>query len=205
MPTLLIRDIDTPLGTATAGVVAPGATAHEPGGVCLIELGSPDRRTRERAELETHFSTVFVADNLAGHAAGSALLDSLQSQLAEYFAGDRTEFDLPLVTPGTRFQHEVWDAMRTIPCGQTTTYGTLAKSTGRPPTASRAVGAASGRNRVSILIPCHRVVDAAYDREQGGATGLRGYGGGLQNKQRLLEHEQALIGRGRLFAHPLGA
>jgi methylated-DNA-[protein]-cysteine S-methyltransferase len=126
----------------------------------------------------------------------SAMLDTLESQLAGYFNGDRRGFDLPLVTPGTRFQHEVWNAMRSIPFGHTVTYGELARTIGRDATAARAVGAASGRNRVSILIPCHRVVDLAYDTERGGTEGLRGYGGGIENKRRLLEHERHVAAPG---------
>lgn len=124
------------------------------------------------------------------------MLDRLERELGEYFDGSRRAFSVPICAPGTRFQHEVWNAMRRIPFGETTTYGGLARSLGRKATASRAVGLASGRNRVSLLIPCHRVVDASYDGEVGSTRGLRGYGGGLQTKQWLLEHEQAVVGRG---------
>lgn len=201
MPQLRHRLIESPLGPLLAGAVEPGETALEPGGVCLLELGDDSRRARELRELETHFNSSFLADSAAG---GCALLDDLEAQLNAYFAGTLTEFSLPLCTPGTRFQHSVWNAMRDIPLGQTITYGTLCDRIDSPRTAARAVGAASGQNRVSILIPCHRVVDASYDPETGGTTGLRGYGGGLDNKRRLLEHERMAAGNAGLFDRSTG-
>lgn len=109
------------------------------------------------------------------------VLDAAAAQLAEYFAGTRTVFDIPLALNGTAFQREVWEALRTIPFGRTATYGGLARKIGRP-SAVRAVGAANGANPVSIIVPCHRVI---------GADGsLTGYGGGMDRKRRLLEHER---------------
>ncbi len=98
-----------------------------------------------------------------------------------YFAGDLAAInDLPVATGGTPFQQEVWTALRSIPCGQTTTYGALAQKIGRPK-AVRAVGLANGANPVGIVVPCHRVI---------GADGtLTGYGGGLPRKAWLLAHE----------------
>ncbi|HKN99701.1 MAG TPA: methylated-DNA--[protein]-cysteine S-methyltransferase [Pseudonocardiaceae bacterium] len=101
-------------------------------------------------------------------------------QLAEYFDGHRREFDLPLVLHGTDFQRTVWQALRTIRYGETVSYGQLADRIGRP-TASRAVGLANGKNPISIIIPCHRVVGATGD--------LTGYGGGLDRKRQLLALE----------------
>lgn len=99
-----------------------------------------------------------------------------RQQLAEYFAGMRQIFDLPLAPQGTAFQKQVWDALRAIPYGATVSYGELARTLGKPG-ASRAVGLANGRNPLSILVPCHRVW---------GANGkLIGYGGGLERKQFL--------------------
>ncbi|MFF7729749.1 methylated-DNA--[protein]-cysteine S-methyltransferase [Streptomyces sp. NPDC008001] len=107
-----------------------------------------------------------------------------EEQLQEYFAGGRTEFDLPLALAGTEFQRTVWHALLEIPYGETVSYGRLADRIGRP-AASRAVGLANGRNPIGIIVPCHRVV---------GATGaLTGYGGGLPRKRRLLDFEQAGI------------
>ncbi|MEU7113729.1 methylated-DNA--[protein]-cysteine S-methyltransferase [Streptomyces sp. NPDC046182] len=101
-------------------------------------------------------------------------------QLDAYFAGELTEFDLPLRLIGTPFQLRVWERLRTIPYGETRTYGELAEALGNPG-ASRAVGLANGKNPVSIVVPCHRVVGA------GGS--LTGYGGGLGRKRRLLAFE----------------
>ena len=103
-------------------------------------------------------------------------------QLDEYFAGSRRTFDLPLAATGTPFQRRVWDALGAVPWGGTLTYGELAERVGRPG-AARAVGAAVGRNPISIVVPCHRVV---------GADGtLTGYAGGLGRKRFLLALEGA--------------
>jgi methylated-DNA-[protein]-cysteine S-methyltransferase len=110
------------------------------------------------------------------------------AQLQEYFAGQRTDFDLPLTLAGTPFQRQVWDALRAIPYGRTVSYGQLAQRLGRP-SAARAVGLANGRNPVGIIVPCHRVVGA------GGA--LTGYGGGLERKRQLLDLERSVSARGR--------
>ena len=97
--------------------------------------------------------------------------------------GERQSFDLPLALDGTAFQRRVWDALRGIGYGETVSYGQLADQIGRP-TASRAVGLANGRNPVSIIVPCHRVV--------GSDGSLTGYGGGVANKQRLLDLERQI-------------
>ncbi len=108
------------------------------------------------------------------------VLERAAQQLAEYFAGKRREFDLPLAPKGTGFQERAWRALLAIPYGETRTYGEQARAIGRP-AASRAVGAANGKNPIAIIIPCHRVI---------GANGtLTGYGGGLPLKRWLLEHE----------------
>jgi methylated-DNA-[protein]-cysteine S-methyltransferase len=111
------------------------------------------------------------------------ILPDVVEQLREYFEGTRTTFDVRLRLVGTPFQREVWEALREIPYGETTTYGELAVQLGKTPQSSRAVGLANGKNPVSIIVPCHRVV---------GSTGsLTGYGGGLERKQQLLDHERA--------------
>src|SRR5690606_32489233 len=102
-------------------------------------------------------------------------------QLGAYFAGELQAFDLPLAPEGTPFQRTVWQALQSIPYGQTISYGELAQEIGRP-TASRAVGAANGRNPLPIVIPCHRVI--------GGNGSLTGYGGGLRFKKALLSLER---------------
>ena len=106
---------------------------------------------------------------------------TVAAQLTAYFAGDLTEFDVPLDLHGTPFQRRVWTALQGIPYGETITYGELAAELGNP-SASRAVGLANGRNPVSVIVPCHRVV---------GSTGsLTGYGGGLERKRYLLDFER---------------
>jgi methylated-DNA-[protein]-cysteine S-methyltransferase len=121
--------------------------------------------------------------NVPAAAAGrTPLLERAATQLAEYFAGERRVFELPLAPRGTPFQERVWSVLREIPCGVTWSYADLARAIGQP-TASRAVGAANGKNPIAIVIPCHRVI---------GASGaLVGFGGGIPTKRWLLEHEQA--------------
>lgn len=110
----------------------------------------------------------------------SPLLVGLQKELDLYFAGLLTDFRTPVRLLGSDFQREVWTAMQRIPCGETRTYGSLARDLGRPDS-SRAVGAASGQNRLALIVPCHRVV--------GSSGSLTGYGGGLGRKRSLLELE----------------
>lgn len=104
----------------------------------------------------------------------------VRRQLAEYFAGDRKSFDLPLALAGTEFQVSVLEALQAIPYGETTSYGAIAKQIGRP-RAVRAVGAANGRNPIPIIVPCHRVIGSSGD--------LTGFGGGLDTKAELLRLE----------------
>ncbi len=105
-----------------------------------------------------------------------------RAQLAEYFAGERRTFDLPLNPQGTEFQLRVWRVLRQIPYGETLSYGEQAKQIGAPKSA-RAVGGANGRNPLSILVPCHRVVGSNGD--------LTGFGGGIDRKRFLLDLEKA--------------
>jgi methylated-DNA-[protein]-cysteine S-methyltransferase len=115
---------------------------------------------------------------------GNDVLDATRLQLSEYFAGTRRAFDLPLAPQGTPFQRRVWDQLRQIDYGATTSYAEIARRLGEP-RAVRAVGAANGRNPIPIVIPCHRVI---------GSDGrLTGFGGGLPLKRRLLELEQRSI------------
>jgi methylated-DNA-[protein]-cysteine S-methyltransferase len=118
----------------------------------------------------------------AGDAAARVILADAVRQLGEYFAGDRQVFDLPLDPVGTPFQHQAWSVLRAIPYGTTITYGEQASRLGDA-NKSRAVGAANGRNPISIIVPCHRVV---------GADGsLTGFAAGLDTKAWLLRHERA--------------
>ncbi len=107
-------------------------------------------------------------------------------QLRAYFAGELTEFDLPLATAGTPFQQSVWDELRRIPYGVTISYGEMARRIGRPE-APRAVGAANGSNPISIIIPCHRLI--------GSNNNLTGYGGGIERKKYLIEFEAEILAR----------
>jgi methylated-DNA-[protein]-cysteine S-methyltransferase len=111
-------------------------------------------------------------------------LDDARAQVEQYFAGERTTFDLNLAPTGTPFQLAVWEALRTVGYGQTASYVDIARAIGRP-TASRAVGAANGRNPISLIVPCHRVI---------GASGkLVGYGWGVERKRWLLDHEVRVL------------
>ncbi len=164
---LAYHDFDTPIGTlrivgdddGVERVDLPNSAASDP---------DPEWRARRRS--------------LPGP------LQRAKRQLLEYFDGARRDFDLPLAPAGTPFQHRVWDELRRIPYGETISYGELARRIGRP-TASRAVGAANGRNPLAIVVPCHRVI---------GADGtLTGYGGGLPVKETLLAHERDGTAGGR--------
>lgn len=108
------------------------------------------------------------------------ILQEAAVQLQDYFNGTRTAFDVPLALEGTSFQQAVWQALAAVPCGQTTSYGELARRIGKPGS-FHPVGAAVGHNPLSIIIPCHRAL--------GSDGSLTGYAGGLQRKRWLLEHE----------------
>ena len=109
------------------------------------------------------------------------VLAAATTQLEEYFAGQRQEFDVPLDLEGTEFQRAAWSALASVPYGETRSYRQQAEAIGRPK-AVRAIGAANGRNPVPIVLPCHRIV--------GSDGSLTGYGGGLPIKEYLLNHEQ---------------
>jgi methylated-DNA-[protein]-cysteine S-methyltransferase len=112
------------------------------------------------------------------------VLADTREQLSAYFAGSLTSFDLPLATSGTDFQERVWGALREIPYGDSVSYSALARRIGTPK-AFRAVGAANGQNPIPIIVPCHRVI---------GASGsLTGFGGGIERKRWLLNHEHRVV------------
>lgn len=117
-----------------------------------------------------------------GERVSDPVLDVTETQLVEYFAGDRREFDLPLANDGTEFQQKVWGELRRIPYGETASYSEIAARLGYEPVVSRAVGAANGANPIPIIVPCHRVI---------GSNGtLTGYAGGIERKQILLDLER---------------
>jgi AraC family transcriptional regulator of adaptative response/methylated-DNA-[protein]-cysteine methyltransferase len=163
-----ITRITTPIGPMLAGCTDRG--------ICLLEFADRKMLETEIAQLKKYFNaSALPGDHL--------LFEALNRELQEYFEGKRTSFSVPLDTPGTAFQLAVWQALMTIPFGTTRSYKDQALSIGRP-LSVRAVGHANGCNRVSILIPCHRVV---------GENGhLTGYGGGIWRKKWLLEHEKTL-------------
>jgi AraC family transcriptional regulator, regulatory protein of adaptative response / methylated-DNA-[protein]-cysteine methyltransferase len=180
--------IDTPLGPMLCVVRDAESSTH----AGLVVLDFVDRKGLERHldRLRVRLGTrsgstkkrpaVIVPTPIAAH----ALLTRVATQLEEYFAGERTKFDLPLADGlGTPFQERVWQALREIPLGQTRSYLAQSKAIGTPG-AVRAVALANGANYRSIVIPCHRVI--------GSDGSLTGYGGGLDRKRWLLEHEGAI-------------
>ncbi|MEO0482701.1 MAG: methylated-DNA--[protein]-cysteine S-methyltransferase [Planctomycetota bacterium] len=121
-----------------------------------------------------------------------AVIEQTEHELGEYFEGRRTRFTIPLDPRGTPFERSVWDRLLTIPHGATASYADIARTLGKPG-ASRAIGRANGANRIAVVIPCHRVI-----RSDGA---LCGYGGGLERKRWLLQHEGAgFEGQPSLFA-----
>jgi AraC family transcriptional regulator, regulatory protein of adaptative response / methylated-DNA-[protein]-cysteine methyltransferase len=157
----------TPLGPMIAGATDAG--------ICLLEF--TDRRLLEQqlATLRRRFRAALAPDD-------HPHLQTLRTELDEYFAGARSTFSVPIDAPGSPFEERVWRALREIPYGETRSYTDVARAIGHP-AASRAVGRANGLNRIAIVIPCHRVVNTNGE--------LGGYGGGLWRKRRLLDIEGA--------------
>lgn len=130
---------------------------------------------------EKGITHILFVDERADVVSPSSLTEQCKAQLAAYFAGQLEDFDIPLNAAGTAFQQQVWTQLRKIPYGETVSYADIAEKLGKP-TASRAVGMANGKNPVSIIVPCHRVI---------GKNGtLTGYAGGLPRKHYLLTHER---------------
>jgi len=163
---LMGRWLETPLGPMLAVVSDAG----------LVMLEFVDRRALETelVDIRRMFSSAIVPGD-------HPLLDRVGVQLDEYFAGTRVDFDLPLDPRGSDFERRVWRALCDIPFGETTTYVAVARTVGSP-SSSRAIGRANGRNRIAIVVPCHRVI-----RSDGA---LCGYGGGLWRKEWLIAHER---------------
>ncbi len=157
----------SPLGPLVAGATADG--------ICLLEF--TDRRM-----LEGQFTTVRKLLGAPLIPGSNQHLERLQAELSTYFAGSLRSFSVPLVYPGTAFQRQVWEQLLAIPYAETRSYHELAAAIGAPK-AVRAVGRANGLNRISILIPCHRVINKSGE--------LGGYGGGLRRKQYLLDLERS--------------
>lgn len=132
---------------------------------------------------ETHLLSVSFVKKANKKEIPNDITEKTIKQLDEYFKGTRKQFDLPLKTEGSEFQTKVWKKLVRIPFGKTKSYGDVAKSLGKP-MASRAVGGANNKNKIGIIIPCHRVVGSSGD--------LTGYASGLKIKKYLLEHEGAI-------------
>jgi methylated-DNA-[protein]-cysteine S-methyltransferase len=160
--------ITTPIGVLTLSATAQGLT-----GVYFEE----NRHGPSPEEID---GWRLLGDDSADSAAAEVLARA-REQLEEYFAGHRRDFELPFAPRGTDFQQKVWLALREIPFGDVTSYSVIAERIGSPK-AVRAVGAANGRNPLPVVVPCHRVVGANGD--------LTGFGGGIERKKWLLEHEQ---------------
>ena len=153
-----------PTTTTTVPLESPiGRLVLESDGDVLIGVWLPNERRHGRRDVDDV----------------PPVLKETASQLEQYFARERTEFDLPTELDGTAFQREVWAELSRIPYGETISYGELARRVGRP-NGPRAVGQANGRNPIPIIVPCHRVL---------ASNGIGGYGGGLRVKRALLELE----------------
>ena len=162
---ILITRLTTPLGPMYACATDQG--------ICLLEF-------TERRMLETEFHDLQKRLNAVILVGENKHTRQLKLELAEYFAGERLHFDVPLHYPGTPFQRSVWEALIEIPFGTTRSYQQQAEYLNKPK-AIRAVASANGHNRIAIVIPCHRVI--------GKDGSLTGYAGGLERKRWLLEHE----------------
>lgn len=166
--------IETDLGLMIAAATGKG--------ICMFEFADYKLLELELKQLVATFNAPLVQGE-------NPYFDTLREQLTQYFKGERKEFDIPLDLAGTEFQKEVWLGLLQIPYGHTTTYGKQAELLGKP-TAVRAVANANGKNKISIILPCHRVV---------GADGtLTGYGGGIWRKKKLLELEQKILQQSKL-------
>jgi AraC family transcriptional regulator of adaptative response/methylated-DNA-[protein]-cysteine methyltransferase len=165
---VVLAMLRTPLGPMLAGATDDG--------VCLLEFTDRPMLPTQLAVIERRLRRPLVTGR-------HPLLDELERQLADYFAGRRGAFDLPLKAPGSPFQERTWATLLQIPIGSTLSYEELAADAGRPG-AQRAAGTANGANRIAVLIPCHRVI------RKSGEVG--GYGGGSWRKAWLLDHERRL-------------
>ena len=157
--------LPSPLGPLLAA-----ATEH---GLCMLEYADREKLPRQAADLSRFYGRPVIPGR-------NPHIARIERELTEYFGGERREFSVPLDLKGTEFQERVWKELLGIPFGETISYEELAARVGNPK-AQRAVGMANGRNRVPIVVPCHRVI------QKNGM--LRGYGGGLWRKQFLLDLE----------------
>ena len=166
MAHIVTKTINTPFGEMLAGATEKG--------ICLLEFTDTKRLEWQIPNLEKHFSATIKKGN-------TPFLKELTEQLQAYFFGELKSFDLPLDTKGTPFQMRAWDALMTIPYAETRSYQEQATVIGNPK-AFRAVASANRNNRISIIIPCHRVIAKNGN--------LAGYGGGLDRKEYLINLEK---------------
>lgn len=168
MPAIITQYYQSPVGELILGTLQNK--------LCLCNWRDKKNKAAVERRLFKHFNGSFTSGN-------NATLETTIKQLSEYFSGQRTQFELPIMTAGTEFQKQVWEALQTIEYGQTVSYLALAKKMGQP-RAIRAVANANAANALSIIIPCHRII---------GSNGkLVGYAGGLAAKQGLIKLEQTL-------------
>lgn len=163
---IVIQQVTTPLGPMFAGATKEG--------LCLLEFLDRRRMETEFKDLQKLLNAIIIAGE-------NAHTQQVEKELAEYFEGRRKNFEITLHTPGTEFQESVWNILQEIPYGETWSYQTEANKLNNPK-GVRAVASANGYNRVSIVIPCHRVI--------GSDGSLTGYGGGIERKRWLLKHEK---------------
>ena len=147
-------------------------------GCCLVEYTDRGSLDAVKKRIERRYKGVLVESE-------NALLSFVRNELDQFFAGHLRIFTFPLDLKGSAFERKVWDTLLAIPFGQTTTYGNVAQSVGKP-LAARAVGRANGANPLAIVVPCHRVI-----QKDGG---MRGYGGGIWRKEALLKLESGRLG-----------
>lgn len=167
--------------TRLATPLGPMFAAATTAGVCLLEFTDRKMLETELGDLQKRLNAIILAGN-------NPHLDQLKTELEAYFAGTRREFTVALDTPGSDFQQAAWQGLLKIPYGQTRSYQEQAERIGRP-SAVRAVGTANGQNRISIVVPCHRVI--------GKDGSLTGYGGGIERKMWLLDHEKKQVAHGK--------
>lgn len=168
---IVTKIITTDLGDMIAGIFEES--------LCLLEFHSTERIQKQTKHLENLFQSKLIAGD-------HILLTEVERQLAAYFDGRLTSFSIPLDLRGTAFQSEIWQLLSTIPYGETISYGELATLAGDA-NKMRAVGRANGKNRIAVVVPCHRVI---------GSTGsLVGYAGELWRKKELLDLEKKVTGK----------
>ena len=168
---MVYKKLETPIGEMIAMATDEG--------LCMLEFAD-----KTGVELEMQVLVKAVGEVASPAEAAHPILDLLEEELQSYFNGNLDTFTVPLAPIGTTFQKSVWEALQTIPYGDTCSYGFIARQIDNPK-GVRAIGLANGRNHIAIVIPCHRVI---------GANGkLTGYAGGLWRKEWLLEHERKFV------------